>query len=91
MARVTTEDCLMHVESRFDLVLLASRRARDLYAGAQPTVEQGNDKPSVVALREIAHADQDEESLKMCDLQESIVRRHQQHLPEEDDMPESFE
>lgn len=53
MARVTVEDCLENVESRFELVLLASKRARQLVAGKEPTVAWENDKPTVVALREI--------------------------------------
>jgi len=54
MARVTVEDCLDNVENRFQLVLVAARRARQLLAGAEPCVEQENDKPTVLALREIA-------------------------------------
>jgi DNA-directed RNA polymerase subunit omega len=54
MARVTVEDCLENVENRFQLVLVAARRARQLTAGAEPCVEQENDKPTVLALREIA-------------------------------------
>ncbi len=54
MARVTVEDCMEKVHNRFDLVLAAARRARQIYAGAQPTVEEENDKPTVLALREIA-------------------------------------
>ena len=55
MARVTVEDCLEHVENRFELVMLASGRARDIAVnGAQPHVDWENDKPTVVALREIA-------------------------------------
>ena len=54
MARVTVEDCLPAVENRFDLVLVASRRARQLAMGAKPLVEEENDKPTVLALREIA-------------------------------------
>ena len=54
MARVTVEDCLEHVDNRFNLVLLAARRARQLSIGHQPRVEWENDKPTVVALREIA-------------------------------------
>ena len=53
MARVTVEDCLENVESRFELVLLASKRARQLVAGKEPTVAWENDKATVVALREI--------------------------------------
>lgn len=55
MARVTVEDCLEHVDNRFELVMLASKRAREIaIRGAQPLVEWENDKPTVVALREIA-------------------------------------
>lgn len=54
MARITVEDCLEHVENRFDLVLLASRRARQIAQGADPLVPAENDKPTVIALREIA-------------------------------------
>lgn len=55
MARVTVEDCLEHVDNRFELVMLASTRARQIaIRGAQPMVEWDNDKPTVVALREIA-------------------------------------
>ena len=54
MARVTVEDCLEHVDNRFDLVLLAARRARQLENGVEPLVPWDNDKPTVVALREIA-------------------------------------
>lgn len=54
MARITVEDCLTHVDNRFDLVLLASRRARQLVNGVDPLVPWENDKATVVALREIA-------------------------------------
>ncbi|WP_261842804.1 DNA-directed RNA polymerase subunit omega [Aliamphritea ceti] len=55
MARVTVEDCLEHVDNRFELVMLASKRARQLATGGKdPKVEWENDKPTVVALREIA-------------------------------------
>lgn len=54
MARVTVEDCLENVENRFQLVLVATKRARQLAAGAEPTVARANDKTTVVALREIA-------------------------------------
>lgn len=53
MARVTVEDCLGKVDNRFQLVLVASKRARQLAKGAEPFVEWENDKPTVVALREI--------------------------------------
>ncbi|MGD1990882.1 MAG: DNA-directed RNA polymerase subunit omega [Chromatiales bacterium] len=54
MARITVQDCLEHVDNRFDLVLLATKRARQLAAGVDPLVPWENDKPTVVALREIA-------------------------------------
>jgi DNA-directed RNA polymerase subunit omega len=55
MARVTVEDCLVNVENRFELVMVASKRAREIAVkGAQPFVAWENDKPTVVALREIA-------------------------------------
>ena len=54
MARITVEDCLEHIENRFDLVLLAARRARQIAQGADPLVPPENDKPTVIALREIA-------------------------------------
>lgn len=56
MARVTIEDCLTNVDNRFELILVASRRARQLALGrVEPTVAPENDKPTVLALREIAH------------------------------------
>lgn len=54
MARVTVEDCLENVENRFQLVLVAAKRARQLQSGSTPHVSWENDKPTVVALREIA-------------------------------------
>lgn len=54
MARITVEDCLQHVENNFELVLKAAKRARDISHGAQPLVPEEGDKPTVIALREIA-------------------------------------
>jgi len=54
MARITVEDCLEHVDNLFDLVLVAAKRARRIANGAEPLVEEDNDKPTVIALREIA-------------------------------------
>lgn len=54
MARITVEDCLDHVDNRFDLVLLATKRARQLANGVEPTLPWQKDKPTVMALREIA-------------------------------------
>lgn len=54
MARLTVEDCLEKIDGRYELVLLATKRARQLSLGAPPLVEEDNDKPTVIALREIA-------------------------------------
>lgn len=54
MARLTVEDCLENIENRYDLVLLASKRARQISMGADPLVPANQDKPTVIALREIA-------------------------------------
>lgn len=64
MARVTVEDCLQNVDNLFQLVLLASQRARRLANGAEPTVPWENDKPTVVALREIAEGNITPEMLR---------------------------
>ena len=54
MARITVEDCISQVNNRFELVLLATKRARQIARGATPMIEEENDKPTVIALREIA-------------------------------------
>jgi DNA-directed RNA polymerase subunit omega len=59
MARVTVEDCLANVRNRFELVLVATKRARQVAMGARPTVDEENDKPTVIALREIAEGQVD--------------------------------
>ncbi len=85
MARVTVEDCVEKVPNRFDLVLLAGQRSRQISAGEEPTVERDNDKNPVVALREIADT-----TVENDDLRESLIRSMQRHVehdePEEDDM-----
>lgn len=63
MARITVEDCLDKVDNRFNLVLAASRRARQLAMGGQPLVAWENDKPTVIALREIAEGKLDTAAL----------------------------
>jgi DNA-directed RNA polymerase subunit omega len=70
MARLTVEDCLPMVGNRFDLVLLASRRARQLANGAEAFVEADNDKPTVIALREIAAGLMTEEILDELEARE---------------------
>jgi len=86
MARVTVEDCVLKIPNRFDLVMLAAQRARDISSGAALTIERDNDKAPVVALREIA-----DETINIEDLAESLIRGMQRQVeadePEED-MPE---
>ena len=72
MARITVEDCLEHVENRFDLVLLAARRARQISQGADPLVPAENDKPTVIALREIAENLINEASMDEMEAQAEI-------------------
>ncbi len=68
MARITVEDCLEHVANRFELVMLATRRARQMRRfGAEPMVPEENDKPTVIALREIAAGLVSHESLDAKD------------------------
>ena len=82
MARVTVEDCIDKVENRFELVLLASHRARQISQGAQIAVDRDNDKNPVVALREIA-----DEMLAPDDLKEDLIHSLQKHV--EVDEPEA--
>lgn len=71
MARVTVEDCLEKIDNRFKLIMVASKRARQIAMGTEPLVEWENDKPTVVALREIADELITEESLKETPLSTS--------------------
>ncbi|MFC0246580.1 DNA-directed RNA polymerase subunit omega [Falsochrobactrum ovis] len=82
MARVTVEDCVDKVENRFELVLLAGHRARQISQGAAITVDRDNDKNPVVALREIA-----DETLSPDDLKEDLIHSLQKHV--EIDEPEA--
>jgi DNA-directed RNA polymerase subunit omega len=85
MARVTVEDCVMKIPNRFELVLLAGQRARDISAGGRLTVEKDNDKNPVVALREIA-----EETIDLEGLRSSLVQGLQKQVdvdePEEEEI-----
>ena len=74
MARVTVEDCLEKVNNRFDLVLLAARRARLIANGQEPLVEEENDKPTVLALREIADGEINEDVLAELELEAKRAR-----------------
>jgi len=80
MARVTVEDCVDKVPNRFDLVLLASQRAREISGGAELTIDRDRDKNPVVALREIA-----EETVVPTELHETMINSLQRVLPEDDD------
>ena len=80
MARVTVEDCVDKIPNRFDLVLLAAQRAREISGGAELTVDRDRDKNPVVALREIA-----ETTVKPPQLKETLINSLQRVLPEDDD------
>ncbi|MCC0079779.1 MAG: DNA-directed RNA polymerase subunit omega [Rhodobacter sp.] len=85
MARVTVEDCVDKVPNRFELVILASHRAREVAAGAPITVDRDNDKNPVVALREIADETQSADDLRER-LIESMRTQNEVDMPEDDDM-----
>ena len=72
MARITVEDCIDKIPSRFDLVLIASHRARKLHTGDEPEIEKENDKNTVVALREI-----ETEKISLANIKESIIKEFQ--------------
>ncbi len=85
MARVTVEDCVDKVPNRFELVMLAAHRAREIAAGGELTIDRDNDKNPVVSLREIAEETQSADSLR-----ERLIESHQTQIevdePEEDSM-----
>ena len=81
MARITVEDCLEHVENRFDLVLLAARRARQISQGADPLVPAENDKSTVIALREIA-----ENLISTSGMDEMEAKREIEKISTDDDL-----
>lgn len=85
MARVTVEDCVDKVPNRFELVMLAAHRAREIASGSPASVERDNDKNPVVSLREIAEETQGAEALR-----ERLIESHQTQIevdePEEDQM-----
>ncbi len=86
MARVTVEDCLNNVDNRFQLVLVATKRARQISLGAEPFVDEENDKPTVLALREIA------EGLVTRDiLDDSIEEEILEFIEEEEEASEPAE
>ena len=91
MARVTVEDCILKVDNRFELIVLASHRGREITSGAELTIPRDNDKNAVVSLREIA-----DETIVAADLKESMITSLQTQVvddeakdeKEEDDLEE---
>ncbi len=83
MARVTVEDCVLKVPNRFDLVMVASQRARSISSGAALTVERDNDKNPVVALREIADS-----MVNTDELEESLIRSLQKNVESDEPVEE---
>ena len=85
MARVTVEDCIVKIPNRFDLVMAAAQRSRDISSGSSITVDRDNDKNPVIALREIA-----DETVDIDALNEALIKGLQKHVevdePEDDDM-----
>ncbi len=86
MARVTVEDCIVKIPNRFELVMLAAQRARDIGAGASLTLDRDNDKNPVVALREIA-----EGTITIGHLKDALVRDRQRVAQEEEPDDEVIE
>ena len=85
MARVTVEDCVDKVSNRFDLVLLAAQRARQISGGADLTIDRDRDKNPVVALREIA-----DETVRPAHLEEALVSSLQRVQIDDDDAPDAI-
>ncbi|KRB85067.1 DNA-directed RNA polymerase subunit omega [Sphingomonas sp. Root710] len=85
MARVTVEDCVDKIPNRFDLVLMAAQRARQISGGAELTLDRDRDKNPVVALREIA-----EETVTPTDLHEALVSTLQRVRVDDDDAPDEI-
>jgi len=88
MARVTVEDCVLKVPNRFDLVMVAAQRSREISAGSPLTVERDNDKNPVIALREIA-----EETVSIEELSDALIQGMQRHveIDEPEEEPQDFE
>ena len=86
MARVTVEDCVVRIPNRFELVMLAAQRAREIQAGSPLTVEKDNDKNPVIALREIA-----ENSLDLDILRQSVVQGLQRQVESEEPEDDAME
>ncbi|MEE8495078.1 MAG: DNA-directed RNA polymerase subunit omega [Xanthomonadales bacterium] len=85
MARITVEDCLDNVDNRFELVLTATKRARQIANGAAALVEEDNDKPTVIALREIAEGLIDSENVDIIQAEIEAAEAFDLH-PEDDEL-----
>ena len=84
MARVTAEDCVVKIPNRFELVMMASQRAREIGGGMTLTIDRDNDKNPVVALREIA-----DEMLSPGDLKEDLIHSLQKHVEVDEPEPDA--
>jgi len=86
MARVTVEDCIEKIPNRFELVLLAGQRARDIAAGSPLTVDKDNDKNPVIALREIAETTTD-----LDQIEEDLIKGLQKHVETDEPAEDAFD
>lgn len=86
MARVTVEDCVTNIPNRFELVMTAAQRARDVSAGAELTLERDNDKNPVVALREIA-----DKNVNYDELQETLIKGLQRYVESDEPIEEEMD
>ena len=87
MARITGEDCLNRIDNRFEMVLTATKRARQIAHGADPLVEEENDKPTVIALREIADGLVDPQSVDVIQAEIEAAEVFDTQLEDDDFAP----
>jgi len=87
MARITVEDCLNRIDNRFEMVLTATKRARQIANGADPLVEEENDKPTVIALREIADGLVDPETVDVMQAEIEAAEAFDTQLEDDDFAP----
>ena len=87
MARITVEDCLNRIDNRFEMVLTATKRARQIANGAEPMVEEENDKPTVLALREIADGLVDPERVDVLQAEMEAAEAFDSRLEDDDFAP----
>ena len=87
MARITVEDCLNRIGNRFEMVLTATKRARQIANGAEPLVEEENDKPTVIALREIADGLVDPERVDVIQAEIEAAEVFDTHMDDEEFAP----